>query len=93
MIAAPLRADRSQIPFFSLVPFLLIAFGLAWGILALFIFQLINPIWPDAQPYDTLFFVAAAVLVVWFNRKTMFSRERGVTEVMPQVASGLGLGD
>lgn len=51
---------------------------------ALLHFQLINPIWPDAQPYDTLFFVAAAVLVVWFNRKAMFSREWGVTEVMPQ---------
>ncbi len=49
---------------------------------ALLHFQLINPIWPDAQPYDTLFFVAAAVLVVWFNRKAMFSREWGVTEVM-----------
>lgn len=50
---------------------------------ALLHFQLINPIWPDAQPYDTPFFVAAAVLVVWFNRKAMFSRERGVTEVIP----------
>lgn len=50
---------------------------------ALLHFQLINPIWPDAQPYETFFFVAAAVLVVWFNRKAMFSREWGVTEVMP----------
>ena len=50
---------------------------------ALLHFQLINPIWPDAQPYDTLFFVAAAVLVVWFNRKAMFSRGRCVTEVIP----------
>ena len=31
-------------------------------------FQLINPIWPDARPYGKFFFVAAAVLVVWFNR-------------------------
>ncbi len=52
---------------------------------ALFHFQLVNPVWPDAQPYDTLFFVAAALLVVWFNRRDMFSRERGVTEVIPQV--------
>ena len=37
--------------------------------------------WPDAQPYDTFFFVAAAVLVVWINRKAMFSRERAVMEV------------
>jgi membrane protease YdiL (CAAX protease family) len=50
---------------------------------ALLHFQLINPIWPDAQPYDTLFFAAAAILVVWFNRKTMLSREYGATEVIP----------
>jgi membrane protease YdiL (CAAX protease family) len=53
---------------------------------ALFHFQLINPLWPDAQPYDTLFFVAAAFLVVWFNRKTMLNREGGVMEVIPQAA-------
>ncbi|MDY6974557.1 MAG: hypothetical protein SV775_19945, partial [Thermodesulfobacteriota bacterium] len=46
-------------------------------------FQLINPVWPDAQPFDTLFFVAVAILVVWFNQKAMFSRECGVTEVIP----------
>ncbi|MCF7956419.1 MAG: CPBP family intramembrane metalloprotease [Phycisphaerae bacterium] len=46
-------------------------------------FQLINPIWPDAQPYDTFFFAAAALLVVWFNRKTMFTREGAVTNVVP----------
>mgnify|MGYP001826340124 CR=1 FL=1 len=50
---------------------------------ALLHFQLINPLWPDAQPYDTLFFVAAAVIVVWFNRKAMLSRERGFTKVIP----------
>ena len=51
---------------------------------ALFHFQLINPIWPDAQPYDTLFFVAAALMVVWLNREAMLNRDRGVTEVIPQ---------
>ena len=51
---------------------------------ALFHFQLINPIWPDAQPYDTYLFVVATVLVVWINRKTMFSKEGGVTEVIPR---------
>ena len=54
---------------------------------ALMHFQLINPIWPDAQPYDTFFFIAAAVLVVWFNRKTMFTKEGAVTEVIPQAES------
>jgi len=54
---------------------------------ALLHFQLVNPIWPDAQPYDTLLFVAAALLVVWFNRKVMFNREWGATEVIPQTAN------
>ncbi|MCK4466904.1 MAG: CPBP family intramembrane metalloprotease [Desulfobacterales bacterium] len=54
---------------------------------ALMHFQLMNPIWPDAQPYDTYLLVGAAVLVVWFNRKAMFSREGAVTEVIPQAES------
>lgn len=51
---------------------------------ALFHFQLNNPIWPDAQPYDTFAFVAAAILVVWRNRKTMFNKTGGAMEVIPQ---------
>ncbi|MFO7667217.1 MAG: CPBP family intramembrane glutamic endopeptidase [Desulfobacterales bacterium] len=54
---------------------------------ALFHFQLNNPVWPDAQPYDTFLFVAAAVLVVWFNRKAMFTKEGAVTEVIPQAGN------
>ncbi|MCW8934524.1 MAG: CPBP family intramembrane metalloprotease [Gammaproteobacteria bacterium] len=50
---------------------------------ALMHFQLINPVWPDAQPYDTIFFITAAVMVVWFNKKTMFTNEGAVTEVIP----------
>jgi membrane protease YdiL (CAAX protease family) len=50
---------------------------------ALFHLQLINPLWPDAQPYDTWTFVAAAVLTAWINRKTMFTRQGAVTEVVP----------
>lgn len=49
----------------------------------LFHFQLNNPIWPDAQPYDMYAFVAVAVLVVWFNRNIMFRRESAETEVIP----------
>lgn len=55
-------------------------------------FQLNNPVWPDAQPYDTFFFVAAALLVVWVNRKTMFKRSGAVTEVVP-LASRVSQGD
>ena len=50
---------------------------------ALFHFQLINPLWPDAQPYDTYFFVLVAVAAVWLNRGTMFTRAGAVTAVIP----------
>ncbi len=49
---------------------------------AVFHFQCNNPIWPDAQPYDTLFFAAAAILIVWINRKVMFRKTDAVTDVI-----------
>ena len=51
---------------------------------ALFHFQLNNPLWPDAQPYDTVVLAVVAILIVWINRKLMFSGKRAVTEVIPQ---------
>ena len=52
---------------------------------ALFHFQMNNPLWPDAQPWDTLLFVVAAVIIVVLNRRQMFQRGAGVTDVlMPQ---------
>ena len=50
---------------------------------ALFHLQLINPLWPDAQPYDSWLFVIVAALVVWLNRRSMFTRECAVTGVIP----------
>lgn len=50
---------------------------------ALFHFQLINPLWPDAQPYDTYFFVVVAIAVVWLNRATMFRSTDAVIAVIP----------
>lgn len=52
----------------------------------LFHWQLINPFWPDAQPWDTWILVAVAVVVVWWNRDKMLRRDGAVTEVIP--ASG-----
>ncbi|MDH5189580.1 MAG: hypothetical protein OEW37_11580, partial [Rhodospirillaceae bacterium] len=49
----------------------------------LFHWQLINPFWPDAQPYDTWLFLALTVVVVWVNRGTMFTRDGAVTKVIP----------
>lgn len=50
----------------------------------LFHFQLNNPLWPDAQPYDTIFFVLAALVAIWFNRDTMFNRDGAFTDVIPK---------
>lgn len=50
----------------------------------LFHWQLINPFWPDAQPYDTWILVVVAIGIVWWNRKTMFARAGAVTEVIPR---------
>ena len=47
----------------------------------LYHFQMMNPIFPDAQPYDNILWIAVAVIVVWLNRHTMFSREDGETDI------------
>lgn len=49
---------------------------------ALYHFQMNNPIWPDAQPYDSLVFALIAIAVVFVNRKAMFSRDFAVTDVL-----------
>ncbi len=51
-------------------------------IAVLYHFQMMNPIWPDAQPYDNFLFVILAIVIVWLNRRTMFQRGSGVTEVL-----------
>jgi membrane protease YdiL (CAAX protease family) len=52
----------------------------------LFHWQVINPFWPDAQPWDTWLLVVVAAVVVWWNRNTMFTREGAVTEVVQGAA-------
>lgn len=51
-------------------------------IAALFHFQMMNPIFPDAQPWDNLLFVAVAVVIVILNRKTMFTRLGAATDLL-----------
>lgn len=48
----------------------------------LYHFQMMNPIFPDAQPWDNLLFAIAAVIIVWLNRRTMFQRGSGVTTIL-----------
>ena len=55
--------------------------SLLWPML--FHWQLINPFWPDAQPWDTWILVVVAVVIVLLSRKTMFRRQGAATEVIP----------
>jgi membrane protease YdiL (CAAX protease family) len=54
----------------------------------LYHFQMMNPIIPDAQPWENLLFGLAAVVIVVLTRRTMFKKGSGVTEVlMPERGS------
>ena len=54
----------------------------------LYHFQMMNPIFPDAQPWDNLLFALTAVVIVVLNRRTMFKKDTGVTDVlMPKADS------
>ena len=78
MIIAPSGTDRHQIPFISLVPFLLIVFGLAWGIVALFILlpKQMAEVFGELTGQHPLFYLAvyapaiAAFIVVLHNSGT-----------------------
>jgi hypothetical protein len=43
---------------------------------------MMNPLFPDAQPYDNYLWVIIAVIIVWLNRHTMFQRGSGVTDIL-----------
>jgi uncharacterized protein len=51
-------------------------------IAGLFHFQVNGPVWPEAQPWDTLVYVFAAIVIVYLNRETMFSKGTGATNVL-----------
>ncbi len=79
----------SAVPFFggviALAVILTPMFNSARGSLLiayLYHFQMMNPIWPDAQPWDNLLFGIVAVVIVILNRRTMFKKGTGVTEVL-----------
>ena len=89
-LASTVFADWNFLPFFvgniTLAVLVTPIFNSARGSLLwpmAFHWQLINPFWPDAQPWDTWILVVVAVAVVWWNRGMMFTREGAVTEVIP----------
>ena len=48
----------------------------------IFHFQLNNPMWPDALPFDIPLFVLAAMVITWIYRKEMFDINYGVKRVI-----------
>jgi len=50
---------------------------------AIFHFMLMNPVFPDAEPFDSYLLVLIAIPIIWSNRKIMFTRGISVTEVIP----------
>lgn len=90
-LSSTVYADWSFLPFFvgniTLAVLVTPMFNRARGSLLwpmLFHWQLINPFWPDAQPWDTVLLLVVTVIVVWWNRGAMFTREGAVTEVAPE---------
>ena len=50
--------------------------------------HIMNPIFPDAQPWDSFLFAMAAVVIVFLNRHEMFQRGSGVIEVVSSEDQG-----
>lgn len=44
--------------------------------------QIMNPIFPDAQPWESYSFAIAAVVIVFLNRRQMFQRGEEITGVL-----------
>jgi uncharacterized protein len=51
-------------------------------IAVLYHLHIMNPIFPDAQPWDSFLFAIAALVIVFLNRRQMFQRGSGVMEVL-----------
>jgi membrane protease YdiL (CAAX protease family) len=95
-IAGVVFEDWNFLPFFignvTLAVLVTPIFNQAQGSLLwpmLFHWQLINPFWPDAQPWDTWILVVVTAGVVWWNRKALFSRNGAVTDIIPPTRTGV----
>jgi hypothetical protein len=54
----------------------------------LFHYQMNLPIWPDAQPWENYLFAGVAVMIVIIERKSMWRRGQGVTEILAPSTQG-----
>ncbi len=89
-LASTVYADWNFLPFFignvTLAVLVTPIFNAARGSLfvpMMFHWQLINPFWPDAQPYDTWILVGVAAILALTCRKAMLMRGDAVTRVVP----------
>lgn len=89
-LAGVVFAEWSFLPFFignvTLAVLVTPLFNASRGSLLwpmLFHWQLINPFWPDAQPWDTWVLVGVVLVVLLVTRKTMFTRADAATRVIP----------
>jgi len=89
-LAGVVFAEWSFLPFFignvTLAVLVTLLFNASRGSLLwpmLFHWQLINPFWPDAQPWDTWVLVGVVLVVLLVTRKTMFTRADAATRVIP----------
>jgi membrane protease YdiL (CAAX protease family) len=89
-LAGVVYENWSFLPFFignvTLAILVTPIFNDARGSLALpmlFHWQLILPVWPDAQPWDTGILVVVTGIVVWRHRATMFRGTGAMTRVIP----------
>ncbi|MDG4650158.1 type II CAAX endopeptidase family protein [Roseibacterium sp. SDUM158017] len=94
-LAGVVFADWNYLPFFignvTLAILVTPIFNSARGSLLLpmlFHWMLINPFWPDAQPFDTWILVAVTAVVCLWKRDEMFTRKSAETEVVPAAARG-----
>lgn len=54
---------------------------------AFFHFQMNNPLWPDARPWDSVLLACVAVATVFLRSREMRTPGAGVTQVVPSVAA------
>ena len=50
----------------------------------LFHFQMNNPLWPEAQPWENYLFLIAAIVII--ARRSMLHRDGAVTDVLMPAA-------
>ena len=89
LLSGTVQSSWSFVPFFLGVVAISViitpAFNAARGsilLAGLFHFQLMNPVFPEADPWDKLVFIAVAGAVVIINRRQMLTRAGAVTDVL-----------